>query len=66
MDYVNQDVICPKCGKRIAFDDFAECYDTMADPCEGQYVEYVAYDCECGNDFTAEIVYDLKFKRVVQ
>ena len=66
MDYVNQDVICPWCGKRIAFDDFAECCDTIADPCAGQYVECVTYNCECGNDFTAEIVYEMKFKRVDQ
>ena len=28
MDYVNQDVVCPKCGQCIAFDDFDDCYDT--------------------------------------
>ena len=64
--YVNQDVICPKCGKRIMFDEFVECYDTMNDPCAGEFVEYVAYECECGNEFTAEIHYETKFKRIVQ
>lgn len=66
MDYVNQDVICPKCGKRIAFDDFAECFDTVVDPCAGKCAELVVYNCECGNNFPAEIVYEMKFKRVDQ
>ena len=68
MDYVNQDVICPKCGQCIAFDDFDDCYDTEYDACGGIFIERCAYTCPiCGKEeITAEIYYEMKFKKVVQ
>lgn len=62
-----QDVVCPKCGEIIAFDDYADLVDAEADPCAGKYVELVVYHCDkCHNDFTARIISNLKFVRVEQ
>ena len=68
MDYVNQDVICPKCGGRIMFDDFDDAYEVDYDMCIGTLWERCVYTCpKCGaSDITAIIEYDVKFKRIVQ
>jgi DNA-directed RNA polymerase subunit RPC12/RpoP len=60
-----KNVKCPKCNAEVMFDDFVDCYDTEADPCDGIYIERVVYTCpECGEDFTGKIFYDLTIKRV--
>lgn len=68
MDYVKQYINCPECNQEISFDDFDDCYDIEYDACEGIFIEKCAYTCPiCGEEgITAEIVYDLKFKRVDQ
>jgi hypothetical protein len=65
--YIKQDVVCPKCGCVIDFDDFSECIEISSDPCSGVFVEHCEYNCPvCKNTFSANIEYEMKFKRVVQ
>ena len=66
MDYVRQDVICPHCGKEIPFDAFADVVDTNYDACEGHFWEICACVCEnCGEEFSAQIQYTLKFEKIL-
>ena len=63
--FVNQDVICPKCGKKIPFDAWDDVFDTTADTLSGEYIEHTAYACpDCEEEFTAKIHYSLKYNKV--
>ena len=62
---INQDVICPDCGKEIAFDAWDDVFDTSADTLSGEYIEHTCYTCpDCGKEFTAKIHYTVKFNKI--
>ena len=62
---INQNVICPDCGKEIPFDAWDDVFDTSADTLSGEYIEHTCYTCpDCGREFTAKICYTVKFNKI--
>lgn len=62
---INQNVICPDCGKEIPFDAWDDVFDTSVDTINGEYIEYTCYTCpDCGKEFTAKIYYSVKFNKI--
>lgn len=62
---INQNVICPNCGKEIPFYVWDEIFDTSVDIFREEYIEHVCYTCiDCGKEFVAKIYYTVKFNKI--
>ena len=62
---MNNKVCCPCCGKEMFFDDYIDILDTEINTLTGEYIEKAVFSCEnCEEEFSANIHYHIKFKRI--